>query len=1268
MAPTIFHSLKALLLLVPVLCQLVLAQQYAGDVINNTLPGVPGSEISYFKITDPAGKAKNLTLINYMSLQQNPSARLVPSQVQRAIIVVHGLNRDPGTYMSNMLSALSQVTADKNVNFSSVAIMAPYFPNGYDKYVGYPWTPGLAANKGSTSNALVWTAAQWASGANNQYPWNATTVSSYEVLDQLVKWFDNKSNFPNMKHIVVAGHSLGAQTINRYAEVGNTFSTNSRVSYWIGNPNSYGWMSTSRPLSTTSCPTYDNWREGFTNYTSYPMTYGTSLVASGRSAVLANYNSRSKAYARGTQDLGDDSSTCAPFTTGANRNERFFNFLKAFPATCSSTTGQCDTIDYVNAGHDAGAMFASQAGQARLFLDDFYGDGKMAYDFGYPRQQTGDDPYPNPALNATSTANLTVYSGNMTYAGCWTDNTNNVRTFPYQAYDSSSNTIELCTSTCASQGYTIAGLEYASQCFCGNNLTAYAQQTVDSGCTQPCAGNSSESCGNGNRLSLYSNGTPAQLPIPGTPEVIGDYNSYHCYTEATSGRALSATSFTDSAMTLDKCANFCQGYMYFGVEFGTECYCGSYFNSGSVVTADSDCSMTCPGNQLQLCGAGNRLTTYVLTSGGTVSVISQGASSTTTTTSRGTATSSGSVSATTAAVIASASACPAADGQVITDSNGNAYTVHCSSDSQQGSYTGVSASSSYLDCMTQCDSASAAGCVGFVYVGGTNGIGSGTCWLKTGMGSYTSAGNNFIAAVKASSSTSTTTTSGGSTTSGSSTSGSTTSGITSSAGSTTSISSTTTSSTTTSPAAASATVNCPSSNGTTYTAASGASFLIECGVDHYAGDLTAVYGVTFGGCIEACATTTGCVDVALSGTACYMKSSVGAAVSNAGIFGAKLISGPSSSTTTSATTTSAASTTSTISTTSAASTATTTSAVSTTSTTSAASTTTDSGSSSTTTSATTSVVNPVQGNAGSSTTSSSSSTTTSATMSSATTTDSTTSSSTTTTATTTSSSTSTTTSAPTSTTFATSVISSSTTTSAPTTTTTSTTSSSSTTTTTSSTTSASALPTGFSTLGCYTDSSTRTLSISNGTSKTQTPAQCALSCRALGYKYSGTEYSSECWCDNTTPTITASSGCSMTCSGDSSQICGGPNRLSVVVDNNWKQTFFARSTYSTWNLVSCYTDSTSSRTLGTSVAITGGSSNATIANCLDACAKSGLQYCGAEYYSECYGSNTVPAMASALSGDPLSQGCNYPCSGNKTESCGGANRVLVYINNGTSSN
>ncbi|KAK6069320.1 WSC domain-containing protein [Seiridium cupressi] len=144
---------------------------------------------------------------------------------------------------------------------------------------------------------------------------------------------------------------------------------------------------------------------------------------------------------------------------------------------------------------------------------------------------------------------------------------------------------------------------------------------------------------------------------------------------------------------------------------------------------------------------------------------------------------------------------------------------------------------------------------------------------------------------------------------------------------------------------------------------------------------------------------------------------------------------------------------------------------------------------------------------------------------------------------------------------------------------------------------------------------------------------------------------------------TPSTECNMKCSGDNTQLCGAGHRLSVVVDNTWKQTFFSRQSYGTWSLKNCYVDS-ADRILsnGVSLSASGGSSNATIANCLDACTAQGYLYCGEEYYSECYGGQLSSPAVVASGSDPLSAGCNYPCNGNKTEACGGSNRILVYVN------
>lgn len=116
-----------------VLCMLskvafVYSQQYQGSFINNSLPSVGGSEVAFFNILDHA--SRNTTLINYASLS-NTRTRLVPSQIQCVIIFVHGLGRNPQTYVGDMLSTLDLVTQNySSISRDSVQIVCPYFTNG----------------------------------------------------------------------------------------------------------------------------------------------------------------------------------------------------------------------------------------------------------------------------------------------------------------------------------------------------------------------------------------------------------------------------------------------------------------------------------------------------------------------------------------------------------------------------------------------------------------------------------------------------------------------------------------------------------------------------------------------------------------------------------------------------------------------------------------------------------------------------------------------------------------------------------------------------------------------------------------------------------------------------------------------------------------------------------------------------------------------------------------------------------------------------------
>lgn len=97
-----------------------------------------------------------------------------------------------------------------------------------------------------------------------------------------------------------------------------------------------------------------------------------------------------------------------------------------------------------------------------------------------------------------------------------------------------------------------------------------AQVTTDQACTMACAGNSTQICGNSYRLSVFSTGNITTAAQPSSPSQVGSYSLLGCYSEASSGRALSERSTSQSDMTVETCATYCSGYKYFGVEYGAE--------------------------------------------------------------------------------------------------------------------------------------------------------------------------------------------------------------------------------------------------------------------------------------------------------------------------------------------------------------------------------------------------------------------------------------------------------------------------------------------------------------------------------------------------------------------------------------------------------------------------------------------------------------------------------------------------------------------------
>ncbi|XP_068268917.1 sialate:O-sulfotransferase 2 isoform X2 [Nyctibius grandis] len=86
-----------------------------------------------------------------------------------------------------------------------------------------------------------------------------------------------------------------------------------------------------------------------------------------------------------------------------------------------------------------------------------------------------------------------------------------------------------------------------------------------------------------------------------------------CYVDSTRRRTLRGVSFFDyKKMTVFRCQDNCaeRGYLYAGLEFGAECYCGHKVQASNV--SESECNMECKGERSRTCGGANRLSIYRL--------------------------------------------------------------------------------------------------------------------------------------------------------------------------------------------------------------------------------------------------------------------------------------------------------------------------------------------------------------------------------------------------------------------------------------------------------------------------------------------------------------------------------------------------------------------------------------------------------------------------------------------------------------------------------
>ncbi|KRP63910.1 alpha/beta hydrolase [Pseudomonas orientalis] len=270
-------------------------------------------------------------------------------KVTRALIIVHGRLRNAQTYLQSGIDAANHAGVGGNT-----LVIAPQFLNQAD----------LKRNH-LDDQVLRWKGNDWMAGEPSTGPGH---LSSYAALDQIIKHLGNRTLFPALKEIVIAGHSGGGQVVQRFALTGHDHpllqTEGISLRYVVANPSSYAYFSPQRPVpfDTASCPGFNDWKYGMQHLPDYVGDQGAQQLEQA-------YVSRDITYLLGQQDTDPNhpalDKSCEAETQGAYRlirGHNYFDYLKQRHPQLGHRL-----VEVPGVGHDGDRMFTSPQGQKVLF-------------------------------------------------------------------------------------------------------------------------------------------------------------------------------------------------------------------------------------------------------------------------------------------------------------------------------------------------------------------------------------------------------------------------------------------------------------------------------------------------------------------------------------------------------------------------------------------------------------------------------------------------------------------------------------------------------------------------------------------------------------------------------------------------------------------------------------------------------------------------------------------------------------------------------------
>lgn len=306
----------------------------------------------------------NTECTEWVSLGGGPSRSLIyrtypletrSEGISRALIMVHGAGRDADNYFRTAVAAAFLGGALDNS-----IVIAPRFAS----------SDGRGCRDTLAAGEVSWSCNgdSWRSGGVSL---NNNRLTSYDLMDEILRKLARKSVFPNLKTIVVAGHSAGGQFVTRYEMTNKVHDTlGVPVAYVVSNPSSYAYLDVNRPSADgkefrafgdgRNCTTFDRWPYGLEGRTGYSAQTPDDVL---KKQIAA----RPVVYLLGEIDilpLGGFDSSCPAMAQGGTRLARG----QAYGAYVNQKYGAQHKVMVVPlCGHNARCMFTAEPALPILF-------------------------------------------------------------------------------------------------------------------------------------------------------------------------------------------------------------------------------------------------------------------------------------------------------------------------------------------------------------------------------------------------------------------------------------------------------------------------------------------------------------------------------------------------------------------------------------------------------------------------------------------------------------------------------------------------------------------------------------------------------------------------------------------------------------------------------------------------------------------------------------------------------------------------------------